>query len=148
MIINFLQSCIIEGKDISIGDSNLGRLFLDFLKYYGYTFDLTKKIIYVSLEKSKVKNQQDKIANSLKNQTNELVVMDPLNNDNNVAEKMFDFSDVRLALMISYIVSKDNCECGCHYNCCNSDSNNQDKDHCILNRIFKTVKRFTKQAVK
>lgn len=101
----------------------------------------------MTIEKSEVKNQ-DKLSQALKNQTNELIIIDPLNTDNNVAEKTFEFSDVRLAFMISDIVSKDNCECGCHYNCCNSELNNQDKDHCILNRIFKTVKRFTKQSVK
>ena len=35
-----------SGKSIKIQDGNLGRLFLEFLCYYGIVFDHTKYVIY------------------------------------------------------------------------------------------------------
>ena len=83
----------------------------------------------------------------------ELVIVDPLDHKNNVAERLFQFSNVKSTLMICYIVAKDNCECSCHYidNNDNTNSNNnnnnsssiESKEHCVLNKIFKTIKRLT-----
>ena len=78
----------------------------------------------------------------------ELVIVDPLDHKNNVAERLFQFSNVKSTLMICYIVAKDNCECGCHYIDSDSNSNShstsiESKEHCILNKIFKTIKRLT-----
>ena len=80
----------------------------------------------------------------------ELVIVDPLDHKNNVAERLFQFSNVKSTLMICYIIAKDNCECGCHYidndnNNINNSNNNgiESKEHCILNKIFKTIKRLT-----
>ena len=53
---------------------------------------------------------------------------------------MYAYSQIKLALMIAFCVIKDNCECACHYD---DSINYQGKTHCILNKIFKTVKRFT-----
>jgi hypothetical protein len=75
----------------------------------------------------------------------ELVIVDPLDHKNNVAERLFQFSNVKSTLMICYIVAKDNCECGCHYIDNDNTTNNgiESKEHCILNKIFKTIKRLT-----
>lgn len=75
----------------------------------------------------------------------ELVIVDPLDHKNNVAERLFQFSNVKSTLMICYIVAKDNCECGCHYidNDNTTNSGIESKEHCILNKIFKTIKRLT-----
>ena len=75
----------------------------------------------------------------------ELVIVDPLDHKNNVAERLFQFSNVKSTLMICYIVAKDNCECGCHYidNDNTTNSGIENKEHCILNKIFKTIKRLT-----
>ena len=43
--------------------------------------------------------------------------------------------------MISYSVTFEDCECGCHFlNSLQDDS--MKTDHCILKRIFNSVKRF------
>ena len=62
-----------------------------------------------------------------------------------IVERLFQFSNVKSTLMICYIVAKDNCECGCHYidNDNTTNSGIESKEHCILNKIFKTIKRLT-----
>ena len=46
MVVSYLQSQIENGKSIKISDNNLGRLFLEFLFYYGLIFDHQKFVIY------------------------------------------------------------------------------------------------------
>ena len=46
MVVSFLQSQLENGKSIEIAEFNLGRLFIEFLCYYGIIFDHTKYIIY------------------------------------------------------------------------------------------------------
>ena len=43
--------------------------------------------------------------------------------------------------MIGFIVSKEECECGCHFQNQNS-LDFENIEHCILKRIFNGVKRF------
>lgn len=74
---------------------------------------------------------------------NELIIIDPLNNKNNVAERTFHFGNVKIPFLIGYAFAKDNCECSCHYLSGASHNSFEDKDHCILKKIFKTVKRLT-----
>lgn len=49
-----------------------------------------------------------------------------------------------MAFLIAFSVAKESCECGCHY------QKNQGEmivlEHCILKRIFLSVKRFHSQA--
>jgi hypothetical protein len=44
--------------------------------------------------------------------------------------------------MIGFIVSKEECECGCHYQFHNSVPI-CNVEHCVLKRIFNGVRRFT-----
>jgi hypothetical protein len=46
MVVSYLQSQIEGKKPIHVGDGNIGRLFLEFLCYYGLIFDHTKYVIY------------------------------------------------------------------------------------------------------
>lgn len=46
MVVSFLQSQQDSKKPIKIADGNLGRMFLEFLWYYGLVFDHTKYVIY------------------------------------------------------------------------------------------------------
>ena len=46
MVVSFLQSQQENNKSIKITDGNLGRMFLEFLWYYGLMFDHTKYVIY------------------------------------------------------------------------------------------------------
>ena len=52
-----------------------------------------------------------------------------------------------MSFMIAFLVSHEDCDCSCHYltsythsHICNSDP--QSSEHCILKRIFNSVKRF------
>lgn len=46
MVVSYLQSQLESNKPIKIADGNIGRLFLEFLCYYGLIFDHTKYVIY------------------------------------------------------------------------------------------------------
>lgn len=48
-----------------------------------------------------------------------------------------------MAFMLGYVVSHEECECGCHYvNCTEESIGVTNSEHCILKRIFNSVKRF------
>jgi hypothetical protein len=44
--------------------------------------------------------------------------------------------------MIGFVVSREECECGCHFNKTEEEHNITSTEHCILKRIFNSVKRF------
>jgi len=46
MVVSYMQNQLENGKSIKIAENNLGRLFLEFLFYYGLIFDHTKFVIY------------------------------------------------------------------------------------------------------
>lgn len=46
MVVSFLQSQIENDKSVKVANDNLGRLFLEFLWYYGIVFDHAKYVIY------------------------------------------------------------------------------------------------------
>ena len=48
--------------------------------------------------------------------------------------------------MIGFVVSREECECGCHFNAINEFCIISNSDHCILKRIFNSVKRFNANA--
>ena len=76
------------------------------------------------------------------NHPTQLVIIDPLNHMNNVAERTFCFLNVKLAFRIAFINSNDICECSCHYLIGEQQKILElGSEHCILNKIFKTVKR-------
>lgn len=48
-----------------------------------------------------------------------------------------------MSFMIAFLVSHEECECSCHYSnqmACQDDMQNY--EHCILKRIFNSVRRF------
>ena len=48
--------------------------------------------------------------------------------------------NIKMGFLIAFMVAKEDCECGCHYGCI---QNKLDKtEHCILKRIFNSIKRF------
>lgn len=53
-----------------------------------------------------------------------------------------------MAFMIGFVVSQEDCECGCHYDKSPEESFHANPhgvynlEHCILKRIFNSVKRF------
>jgi hypothetical protein len=72
----------------------------------------------------------------------ELIIVDPLNKANNVAKSTFHFVNIKMAFMIGFVVSREECECGCHFLRKDEEINIANTEHCILKRIFNSVKRF------
>lgn len=73
-------------------------------------------------------------------QVQELVIVDPLNRNNNVGKSSFNYVQIKMAFLIGFVVSHEECECCCHYN--DGEDNQQIGQHNILKRIFNSVKRF------
>lgn len=46
MVVSFLQNQQENKKSIKLTENNLGRMFLEFLWYYGLMFDHSKYVIY------------------------------------------------------------------------------------------------------
>ena len=74
-------------------------------------------------------------------QQSDLIIIDPLNPNNNVGKNTRQFNNIKLAFLIGFIASKEECECGCHFQNQNS-LDFENIEHCILKRIFNGVKRF------
>ncbi len=139
MLMSFLEEYHKYSSDIP-----LGQIFIDFLKIHGYLMyeNNNKKIIYLDYNNNghNDKNEEIKFYNENINNIDSLIIIDPFNIRNNLCDKMYGYNQIKLALMIAFCVIKDSCECSCHYD---DSINYQGKTHCILNKIFKTVKRFT-----
>ena len=125
-----------------ISPEHLGDLLYSFIKYFGLSFDgsisTDNKIFYVNDDVPSIVINY--YINAINNGTADVVIIDPCDNKNNLAEKTYRFSNIKLALMIGYVVARDNCECSCHYK---EEKKEKEKEHCVLNKIFKTVKRLT-----
>ena len=141
MIVYFLKQQSFAGIDISLGEnnSNLGLLFYEFLHFYSFVFELGKNIIYL-------KNSSNDL-DDLKFQNipigSRLIIIDPLNPNNNVAKSCFQNFRIKMAFIISLKTLLEDCECGCHYSDENIEYNNTSVEHCFLKRIFNAVKRYT-----
>jgi len=59
MVVSFLQSQLDGNKPIKIADNNIGRLFIEFLFYYGLIFDHTKYVIYTYLPRDMTIAERD-----------------------------------------------------------------------------------------
>ena len=138
MIIFFLQIQI-STSVYNINDkSNLGKLFFEFIKFYGMKFTNN----YINIRVGRNEQIERETRDYLINHPTQLVIIDPLNHMNNVAERTFCFLNVKLAFRIAFINSNDICECSCHYLIGEQQKILElGSEHCILNKIFKTVKR-------
>ena len=142
MIVFFLQRQKSSGKDISPGEnnSNLGKLFFEFLKFYAIFFESNKVIINInSGMNNKMVNEFDFHNFGL---SSDLIIVDPLNRFNNVAKSCLQFFNIKMSFIICLMTIEDDCECGCHYNQLGENHDNLQIEHCFLKRIFNSVKRF------
>ena len=125
-----------QGKPLLIGNTNLGHLFYEFLIYYGYNFDPKDSII----DPNGIYKNLDIFDRGFFAQHSDLIIIDPLNPNNNVAKNTRQFKNIQLAFTIAAIAAKEECECGCHYGYI--QNNKFSTEHCILKRIFNSIKRF------
>ena len=140
MLMSFLDHYACHTNEIP-----LGQIFMDFLKINGYLNheNNNKKVIYLDYNNNGHNEKNEEIKFYSENATNldSLIIIDPFNIRNNLCvagDKIYGYSQIKTALMISYCVIKDNCECSCHYD---ESIGYQGKTHCILNKILKTIKR-------
>ena len=136
MIVYFIQR---QKKINNNINSDLGNLFFDIIYFYGIVFNLKKKI-YVKLNEDDEDINNDNINNL--NLNTQLIIIDPLNPNNNVSKSCFQLINVKMTFVLCYKSLKEDCECGCHYTGEGSEYNNLDTPHNFLKRMFSIVKRF------
>ena len=51
--------------------------------------------------------------------------------------------NLKMAFMIAFMVTKEDCECGCHYGKAQYEYSIKSTEHCFLKRMFNSVKRFS-----
>jgi len=140
MVVSFIQSEIDNDKYNEKSPNILGETFLNVLGHYGIFFDYNNYVIITYLvDDTNDTSDRDNSFSFVPN-SHELIIVDPLNKQNNVAKSTFQFMNIKMGFLIAFMVAKEDCECGCHYGCM---QNKLDKtDHCILKRIFNSIKRF------
>jgi DNA polymerase sigma len=123
---------------LNIDNYNLGNLFYEFLVYYGFNFDPKENIV----DPKGIYKNMDIFGRSYFAQHTDLIIIDPLNHNNNVAKNTRQFKNIKLAFTLGAIAAREQCECGCHYEIeCFTDC--MKTEHCILKRIFNAVKRYS-----
>ena len=140
MVVSFIQSEIDNEKYNENSPNILGETFLNVLGHYGIFFDYNNYVIITYLvDDTNETNDRDNSFSFVPN-SHELIIVDPVNKQNNVAKSTFQFMNIKMGFLIAFMVAKEDCECGCHYGCI---QNKLDKtEHCILKRIFNSIKRF------
>ena len=105
--------------------------------YYGFRFDPKENIV----DPKGVYNNIDSFGRAFFAQYTDLIIIDPLNANNNVAKSCYHFLGVKMAFIISLSAISEDCECGCHYCDNNEEYSTLHVEHCFLKRIFHAVKR-------
>ena len=143
MVVSYIQSKR-DGNFIEDENNLIGKTFYGFLLHYGIKFDFNKYAIitYKINEINTAMNEKEANLNLSQN-AHELMIVDPLNNKNNVARENFQFMNLKMAFMIAFMVTKEDCECGCHYGKALNENSLCSTEHSYLKRMFNAVKRFT-----
>ena len=50
--------------------------------------------------------------------------------------------NIKMAFLITFMVTQEDCECGCHYGRTLLEHNYISAEHCYLKTMFNSVKRF------
>ena len=142
MIVYFLQTQKKNGADISKNENgtNLGNLFYNFIHFYAVEFDFNKYIIVVSVNNEDENDDFQYNINFMQNSG--LIIVDPLNTENNVAKSCYQLLNLKMTFIVSLKALLEDCECGCHYNEDGEEYSNLKVEHCFLKRIFNSVRRF------
>ena len=144
MVVSFIQSKIDQNSYQEDEEDLLGKTFYGFLGHYGVNFDFNKYVIltYPINETNEATVDNDTPLDFGQN-SHELIIVDPLNKKNNVAKSTHQFMNLKMAFMIAFMVTREECECGCHYGKAPHENSMISTEHCILKRMFNSVKRFS-----
>ena len=145
MVVSYIQSKSENNNYNENEEDIIGKIFYGFLGYYGINFDFNNYVILTYPIKNNTNNNLIDKDSSLNfgSNSHELIIVDPLNNQNNVAKNTFQFMNLKMAFMIAFMVTKEDCECGCHFGKANHEYSIFNIEHCILKRMFNSVKRFS-----
>ena len=143
MVVSYIQSKRDSNNYEDDDKDIIGKTFHGFLGHYGIFFDFNRYVIltYPIKDNNTPIIDNDTILNF--DQSHDLIIVDPLNNKNNVAQKTHQFMNLKMAFMIAFMVTKEDCECGCHYGKASYIHSLNNTEHCILKRMFNSVKRFS-----
>ena len=145
MIVSFIQFKKIDLNNSFDKANIIGKYFYDFLNFYGNDFDYTKYVIipYTINEINSPLKDRETLINFLPNPTiKELTIFDPLEKKRNAAKSTSMFITIKIAFLIAFMITKENCECGCHYGKAIFEHNYISSEHSYLKRMFNSVKRF------
>ena len=141
MVVSFIQSEIDSDKYNENSPTLIGETFLNVLGHYGIFFDYNNYVIITYPIRAKNYPNEKELTYQFIPNTHELIIVDPLNKTNNVAKSTFQFMNIKMGFLIAFMVAKEDCECGCHYEYL-KNSRDMEHGHCILKRIFNSIKRF------
>ena len=120
-----------------------GKIFYGFLKHYGILFDFNKYLILTyPLKETNIANNDKESYLNINQFSQEFIILDPLNNKNNVANSSFQFMNLKMAFMIAFMVTKEDCDCGCHYGKAVYENSFNSTEHSYLKRMLNSVRRF------
>ena len=143
MVVSYIQS---QRENFSLKNEPdlCGKIFYGFLKHYGIFFDFNKYLIVTyPINETNVPNNNDKESYlSINHFSQEFIILDPLNNKNNVANSSFQFMNLKMAFMIAFMVTKEDCDCGCHYGKAIYENSFNSTEHSYLKRMLNSVRRF------
>ena len=111
MIVSYIQSLVNNKLPKQQEEYTLGKTFYDLLQHYEIIFDENNYVILTYPLNKEVPKQFN---NALLCNAQEFIIVDPLNNQNNVAKCNHQFMNLTMVFMIAYMVTKEDCECGCH----------------------------------
>ena len=112
MVVSFIQSEIDNEKYNEASPTILGETFLNVLGHYGIFFDYNNYVIITYPVDEKAENNEKENSFQFIPNTHELIIVDPLNNQNNVAKSTFQFMNIKMGFLIAFMVAKEDCECG------------------------------------
>ena len=147
MVVSYIQSTIDQNNYNEDEEDLIGKTFYGFLGHYGVYFDFNNYVILTYPIKDTNNNIIDNDSPlDFGQNSHELIIVDPLNKKNNVAKSTHQFMNLKMAFMIAFMVTKEDCECGCHYGKAPHENNMISTEHCILKRMFNSVKRFSENT--
>lgn len=123
MIIGFLKNEQICNRSISL--ENIGNLFCDLLLYYG----AKQNTNFVNVSNVNM---------SMSTSPFDLIIIDPLNVNNNVGKSSFHFFDIKIMFLFALQSLLEDCPCASHYTNVNQ---NDELQHNYLRKMFNGVKR-------